>query len=55
LTVTAIAAGAWRVHHSGTDDEDITLALTVLADIRSDVRSILWELQGGEEEEEDHG
>ena len=35
------------------DDEETVLALTILADIRSDVRNILWEIQGGEEEEED--
>lgn len=35
------------------DDEEAVLALTILADIRADVRNILWEIQGGEEEEED--
>jgi hypothetical protein len=34
------------------EDEDATLALTILADIRTDVRPIRWELEGGEEEEE---
>jgi hypothetical protein len=36
------------------NNEDVELVLTLLADIRSDVRSILWELEDGEEEEEDH-
>jgi hypothetical protein len=34
--------------------EDVTLALTILADIRTDVRAIRWEIDDGEEEEEDH-
>jgi hypothetical protein len=34
------------------EDEDVTLALTVLGDIRTDVRAIRWEFDGGEEEEE---
>jgi hypothetical protein len=36
------------------DDEEVRLTLTILADIRTDVRAIFWELQDGEEEEEDH-
>ena len=34
------------------EDGDVELGLTILADIRTDVRRILVELQGGEEEEE---
>ncbi len=34
------------------EHEDVTLVLTILADIRTDVRAIRRELEGGEEEEE---
>ena len=34
------------------ESEDVTLALTILGDIRTDVRAIRLELEGGEEEEE---
>jgi hypothetical protein len=39
------------------DDRDVTIALTILADIREDVRRIRKELveDDGEEEEEDLG
>jgi hypothetical protein len=37
------------------EPEDVTLALTILGDIRTDVRAIREELEDGEEEEEsDH-
>jgi hypothetical protein len=34
------------------EPEDVRLVLTILADIRADVRKIRWELEDGEEEEE---
>jgi hypothetical protein len=34
------------------DDEAVIILLTTLADMRSDVKDILWELRDGEEEEE---
>jgi len=34
------------------EPEDVTLALTILGDIRTDVRAIREELEDGEEEEE---
>ena len=39
------------------NDEDVTLALTILADIRADMRAIRKEIvdDDGEEEEEDLG
>jgi hypothetical protein len=36
------------------EPEDVTLTLTILGDIRNDVRAIRLELEGGEEEEEPH-
>ena len=39
----------------GVEPEDVTLALTIIGDIRTDVRAIREELENGEEEEEsDH-
>jgi hypothetical protein len=49
---TRIAQADDARHDSDVEDEDVKLVLTILADIRTDVRRIRWELEDGEEEGE---